>query len=57
MLIGTAATAGGRNPNSQPPEHADTSSAADTSNTAAPPARRTAAHPVACLPLSGLRTK
>lgn len=45
MLIGDPATTGGRAPKSQPPEHAATSSAADTSNTARPPARRTAAHP------------
>lgn len=45
MLIGDAATAGGRDPSSQPPEHAATNSAADTSNTAAPRVRRTVAHP------------
>lgn len=44
MLIDNAATAGGPDPNSQPPEHAATSSAADTSNTAEPATRRTAAH-------------
>ena len=35
---------GGWPPSSQPPEHAATISAADTSNTAGPAARRTAAH-------------
>ena len=44
MLIPVAATAGGRIPSSQPPEHAATNSAADTSNTTAPAIRRTAAH-------------
>ena len=44
MLIDNTATAGGRTPSSQPPEHAAASSAADTSNTARPAARRTAAH-------------
>lgn len=44
MLIDNAATAGGRVASSQPPEHAATSSADDTSNTAGPAARRTAAH-------------
>jgi hypothetical protein len=45
MLISTAATAGGRRPKSQPPEHAATTCATDTPNTPAPTARRTAAHP------------
>lgn len=44
MLIDNAATTGGGNPNSQPPEHAATSSADDTSRTGSPQPRRTAAH-------------
>ena len=44
MLIDNAATVGGRDPSSQPPEHTATISAADTVNTATPAVRRTAAH-------------
>lgn len=45
MLIYKPPINGGRDPRSQPPEHAATICAADTLNTGGPPARRTAAHP------------
>jgi hypothetical protein len=53
MLINPAPAAGGRDPSSQPPEHAATISAADTVNTAGPAARRTAA-PAAPIPRARL---
>ena len=43
MLIHNRPSTGGCDRNNQPPEHAATTCATDTANTAAPHARRTAA--------------
>jgi hypothetical protein len=54
MLIDKPPIVGGREPSSQPPEHAATISAVDTSNTPAPARRRAAAHPAPiCATASG----